>query len=239
MIVRKLPKSERRPDLDSCLLSKKLSCSLGLIFFLLLLCQSCRLPRIIVLHDPLTAEEHNDLGVACERKGDLSLAEKEYKSALKLRKNFFEAQNNLGNVYARTGRINEAKEAYETAIKLDPQRPDPYNNLADLYLESDRNPDEAARLAEEAVKVAKAGRYIYLTTLGTAYLKQGRIDRAEAALTEALKDTPAEDKLVLAELYRNLAKVCEIKGDQARSADYVGKMKSLQEVRTPLIKPTL
>ena len=47
------------------------------------LLSSCSLPRIIVLEDPLTPEEHINLGVAYEKKGEADNAMKEYKEASK------------------------------------------------------------------------------------------------------------------------------------------------------------
>ena len=52
---------------------------LALFLLSLLLAGGCsRIPRIIVLSDPLTAAEHVELGVAYERKGEVDLARREY-----------------------------------------------------------------------------------------------------------------------------------------------------------------
>ena len=47
---------------------------------------SCALPRVVVLEDSLTAEQHNDLGYVYEQKEIFDLAEKEYLLAVKKRK---------------------------------------------------------------------------------------------------------------------------------------------------------
>jgi hypothetical protein len=63
--------------------------SKGLIFFLtgfatfLMLLSSCTLPRLYILKDPLTPEEHLNLGVSYEEKGELDNAIKEYRLASK------------------------------------------------------------------------------------------------------------------------------------------------------------
>ena len=54
---------------------------LALCFLLSLM--GCSLPRIIILKDPLTAEEHLNLGVAYEKQGEFEPAIKEYKAAAK------------------------------------------------------------------------------------------------------------------------------------------------------------
>ncbi|HSE14550.1 MAG TPA: hypothetical protein VLB08_03065, partial [Candidatus Deferrimicrobium sp.] len=70
------------------------------LLLLLLLAGGCsRIPKIIVLEDPLTAAEHVDLGVAYERKGELGLAQREYERALLKDRKFFRARLNLGNIF--------------------------------------------------------------------------------------------------------------------------------------------
>jgi hypothetical protein len=56
-----------------------------LLFVAVLLLSSCALPKIVVLEDRLTAEQHNDLGYVYEQKGIFDLAEKEYLLAVKKR----------------------------------------------------------------------------------------------------------------------------------------------------------
>jgi two-component SAPR family response regulator len=48
-----------------------------------LLLAACSLPRILVLHDPLNSQEHIDLGVSYEKRGEFSAAIKEYEEAAK------------------------------------------------------------------------------------------------------------------------------------------------------------
>lgn len=197
----------------------------------ILLCLGCgKLPEIVVLHDPLTAEEHNNLGVSYEARGEYSLAEREYKEALKIRKDLFCAQFNLGNLYLKMGRENEAEDAYKKAIALDPAQPDPYNNLASLYLQSGRNLGEAQKLAEKAVSLSGPTprriferRYRYLDTLGMAYLGQGEVDKALRCLEEALDIAPVEDKVFLTEVYRHLGGAYRMKGDEVQAKKYLDK----------------
>ena len=71
----------------------------------LLLAGGCsRIPRIIVLSDPLNAAEHVELGVAYERKGELDLARREYERALRKDGKLYRARVNLGNIFHDLGR---------------------------------------------------------------------------------------------------------------------------------------
>ncbi|MEW5949877.1 MAG: tetratricopeptide repeat protein [Thermodesulfobacteriota bacterium] len=198
----------------------------------ILLCLGCgKLPEIVILHDPLTAEEHNNLGVSYEARGEYSLAEREYKEALKIRKDLFCAQFNLGNLYLKMGQESEAEDAYKKAIALDPARPDPYNNLAHLYLQGGRHPDEAQKMAEKAVSLSGLTpgrvferRHRYLDTLGMAYLAKGEVDKAIRYLEEALDMAPVEDNAFLVEAYGHLAGTYRMKGDEVQAKKYLDEM---------------
>jgi len=61
----------------------------------------CALPKVVVLNDPLTAAEHNDLGYAYERQGLYDLAAREYARAVKIDKNWGTPRFNLGNLAYR------------------------------------------------------------------------------------------------------------------------------------------
>ncbi len=128
---------------------KCFSFCLPLIFVLI---ASCSMPKIIILEDPLSAEEHNNLGVAYEKKGMLDLAEKEYKKAIKKRKNWDIPYFNLGNVYFKKKDYKKAQEYYKKAIDINPKNTDAMNNLAYLYsLEGKYS--EALRLIKRAISL--------------------------------------------------------------------------------------
>ncbi|MEN6466234.1 MAG: hypothetical protein ABFD62_13750, partial [Syntrophaceae bacterium] len=56
--------------------------AIAVLIAVLCIC-SCTMPRIIVLKDPLTPEEHLDLGYAYEQKKEYEMAIKEYEAAAK------------------------------------------------------------------------------------------------------------------------------------------------------------
>lgn len=122
----------------------------------------CSLPRIIVLDDPLTPEEHLTLGIAYEKSGELDPAIKEYKLAAK---KLLLAYLYLGNVYFQKQEFDEAEEYYRKAMKKDPQNADAYNNLAWLYYTERENLDEAERLVLKAMGLNPSKENIYGDTL--------------------------------------------------------------------------
>ena len=129
--------------LDACC---KAACLIALAFGLI----SCTLPRILILHDPLTPEEHINLGVAYEKQGDLDGALKEYKAAAE---GAPVAYLYMGNVYFQKGDFDQAERYYKRAIKKT-GAPRAYNNLAWLYYTKGTNLQEAEGLAREALERA-------------------------------------------------------------------------------------
>ncbi len=111
---------------------------------------SCSLPRIMVLHDPLTPEEHVNLGVAYEKKGELDEALAQYQAAsAKLPLAYLYE----GNVYFQKNDMKRAEASYKKAIEKtgDPRA---YNNLAWLYYTTGEHLEEAERLARKAVELS-------------------------------------------------------------------------------------
>lgn len=127
--------------------------------------------HLVVLHDPLTASEHNDLGVIYESNGQRDLAAKEYRKALKLDSHDVRARVNLGNTEAANGRWRSAEKCYRRALRDSPSDGDAMNNLAIALLRQGRKLDEARLLAERAVAVGGARDSVYRATL--AEVKSG------------------------------------------------------------------
>ncbi len=123
---------------------------------------SCATPRIIVLDDPLSPEEHLNLGVTYEKQGDFDNALKEYKTASK---KLSLAYLYMGNVYFQKRVYDEAEVNYKKAIKKIPENADAYNNLAWLYFTKKEKLDEAEKLALKAIELNPAKKEIYGDTL--------------------------------------------------------------------------
>lgn len=120
--------------------------------------------RLVFLHDPLTASEHNDLGVVYERNGQRDLAAKEYRKALKLEPRGSRARVNLGNLEAAAGRWDRAERHYRRALRDSTTDLDAMNNLAVALLRQRRRLDEARTLAKRAVAAGGERDSVYRAT---------------------------------------------------------------------------
>ncbi|MDP2167298.1 MAG: tetratricopeptide repeat protein [Thermodesulfovibrionales bacterium] len=111
---------------------------------------SCALPKIAVIKDPLTPEEHINLGVSYEQKRELEQALDHYQSASK---RLPVAHLYMGNIYFQKEDYKRAEESYKKAIKKTDD-PRAYNNLAWLYFKTGRELEKARALAEKAVELS-------------------------------------------------------------------------------------
>jgi tetratricopeptide (TPR) repeat protein len=163
-----------------------------------------RVPRIIVLSDPLTAAEHVELGVAYERKGELDLARREYERALLKDGKFHRARVNLGNIFLAKKEYGKAREEYLAALELQPGDAEATNNLSWAAIFSGEGIDEALARMESVVsgpappvspaagvpqqREARTGagrQPIFLDTLGVLRMRANRPGPAEEAFALA------------------------------------------------------
>lgn len=120
---------------------------------------SCSMPQIVVLDDPLSAAEHNDLGVVYENKGMFDLAEKEYHKAIKQKNDWAVPYFNLGNLYFRQDNSDKAEWSFRKALHIDSDNPDVLNNLAYLLYEQGRTA-EAKELIDQALTIQSKPEYL-------------------------------------------------------------------------------
>lgn len=123
--------------------------AIGLLVLIVLLA-SCSIPRIIVLHDPLTPEDHINLGLSYEKDGEHDAALKEYKTASK---KLPIAYLYIGNILFQYNDYDGAIKAYKHAIRKTDD-PRAHNNLAWLYYTSCRNLVEAETHSRRATKLS-------------------------------------------------------------------------------------
>jgi Tfp pilus assembly protein PilF len=121
--------------------------------------------HLVVLHDPLTAPERNDLGVAYEAKGEYDLAAREYNRALTRDPRMVRARVNLGNLSARKGDWSTAEREFRRALSVDRDDGDANNNLAVALLQQDKKLDEAEAAVTRALAKPSPRDTIYRATL--------------------------------------------------------------------------
>jgi Tfp pilus assembly protein PilF len=144
-----------------------------------------RIPRIIVLEDPLTAAEHVELGVAYERKGELDLARREYERALRKDRKLYRARLNLGNIFLAKKEYGKARDEYLLALELQPGDAEASNNLSWTAIFSGEGIDEALARMESVVSGSGGRRPVLLDTLGVLRMNANRPGPAEEAFALA------------------------------------------------------
>lgn len=183
--------------------------------FVMLFLHGCSLPKIIFLHDPLTAEEHNSLGRIYESQGKPDLASQQYRAAIKQDPRYAPSLLLLGDISYKLENYSEAESAYRKAIKLQPENGDIYNNLCWVYLSQEKNLEKAEELVRMAMARTPEHRPYYLDTQGMILLRQGRTAEAVAALREAADLLPRDAPAYLAEAHAHLAEAYRAAGNEA------------------------
>lgn len=138
-----------------------LPCLLSAVCCLLTLC-GCSFPRIVILDDPLSPEEHLNLGVVYEQNKEYESALKEY---VKASKKLPLAYLYIGNIHFIKNEFEDAEYFYKKVIDGDPLNADAHNNLAWLYFTKNENLREAEALALKALDLNPSKRDIYEDTL--------------------------------------------------------------------------
>jgi Tfp pilus assembly protein PilF len=139
-------------------MTKKILPLIVLCIFFLASCAMPKIPQIIVIDDPLTAEQHNDLGVAYEQKGDFDLAGKEFEKAIKKNKDWVIPYLNLGHLYYRQGKLDQAEATLRQGLRIKGDHPDLLNNLAWVLMEKGRL-EEAKTLIDKAIAIEDKEEY--------------------------------------------------------------------------------
>jgi Tfp pilus assembly protein PilF len=139
-------------------MTKKILPLIVLCIFFLASCTMPKIPQIIVIDDPLTAEQHNDLGVAYEQKGDFDLAGKEFEKAIKKNKDWVIPYLNLGHLYYRQDKLDQAEATLRQGLRIKGDHPDLLNNLAWVLMEKGRL-EEAKSLIDKAIAIEDKEEY--------------------------------------------------------------------------------
>jgi tetratricopeptide (TPR) repeat protein len=199
---------------------------LVIVLMVLFLAGCGHLPKIRILQDPLTAQEHLTLGASYESQGKLDLAISEYKTALKKGSKETEvtALIYLGNAQAQKRAFEEAAKYYQQALAKEPRNGQGLNNLAWVYLQQGIKLKEAETMVRQALNQAANGdsnRPGYLDTLAEILIAQGRFSEALNALNEAESLAPPDSTAQLSQIYEH----------KARAYDALGRLDKDQDIR--------
>lgn len=188
----------------------------------------CSLPRIIILHDPLSAGEHDKLGLIYEAQGKLDLALEQYQEALKQDKKHVPSLLLLGDLLYRTKEYAGAESALTKAVDLDPKNGDACNNLAWIYIQTGSKLIKGRELIIRALTINPDHRPYYLDTLGVLLLKLGNGGDAIAALNESFATLPKDRRDLLAEVQSHLAEAYKATGNEVKYQETLQRRKELE-----------
>ena len=182
--------------------------------------------------DPLSAEEHNDLGVAYYARGQHALATREFERALALRPDWTRARVNLGDGRLALGERDAAIAAYEAAWRASPDDPAIANNLAWALLQHAERWREAEPVIRAALARDPRPRGYYLDTLGMLLLHQGEVGGALEAFRAALADQDLHDRTTRALVARHAGQALVGLGDLPGAArcDHLAVALSVENV---------
>jgi Tfp pilus assembly protein PilF len=193
----------------------------------LLLFSACSFPRIIVLHDPLSSDEHVRLGGIYASQGETAHARDQYRLAVEADKKNGKAWQLLGDVSYQLKEYKEAEKAYGEALDLDPANGDLQNNLAWVYVQENKRLGKAKELVEKAMQSTPQHRPYYLDTLGVVLLKLGKPQDAIAALKESVATLPKDQPAMQAEAWLHLSEAYRAAGNEAAAEDALKRSKDL------------
>jgi Flp pilus assembly protein TadD len=139
------------------------------------------------------------LGMALLQKGDLKAAEDDFRELIERNPNDPEARMDFAMALTLMKRDADAIAELKKAMELEPDSPAAENNLAWIYATSEdrklRNPAEALRLAQLAVKTSPEPNAAFIDTLAEAQLINGNADEALATEMHAAKLDPNNPEL--------------------------------------------
>lgn len=143
------------------------------------------IPRIVELHDPLSAREHFQLALAYEQKKENDLALKEYEEVIRKKSFLEETYTNMANIYSGQGKRELSETYYLKSIQANPHYGKAYNNLAWIYITENKSLQRAETLLLQAIENDPDHSASYLDTLGTLYEKKGQWERALDVMSRA------------------------------------------------------
>jgi tetratricopeptide (TPR) repeat protein len=174
------------------------------------------------------AQAHRDLGAMHLQRGELELAIREYRHAIKVYPRGAEAHFGVGEAYRRKGEAALAEKHLQKALVYDPELLDARLNLGALYIEQERFEDairENRLLLEDPTFLLPERA---LVNLAWAEYKSGDTTVAEQHLREAVGVNRRSFQAHL-----NLGIVLSEKGEHVEAATHLEKVLDILKDRQP------
>lgn len=150
--------------------------------------EAVRLCREMLLHHPTDPRIHYALAIALDLAGNPDESIAEFRRAIALKPDFFEALTNLGTVLSARRRFSEALESYSEAARLQPRIAEMHVNLGNS-LRDNWMLDQSIVSAEKAISLKPSLPEAHLTLGGSAACL-GQFDRAKDAYRRAIALRP-------------------------------------------------
>jgi tetratricopeptide (TPR) repeat protein len=173
---------------------------------------------------------NNNLGVYYARRGepgDIKLAEKHFRDALKVNRHYADAFNNLGIVLARQGKLDEAIASHRAGLEFRKSSASDHNNLCRVYMAKydldfkKGNSEKASADLENAVQENEISLKCNPNFLGSwlsreeIELKQKDLDAA-ARTVRRMMAIDAKSQETIQALYLYVGKCCQLgRADEA------------------------
>src|SRR5205807_848437 len=136
-----------------------------------------------------TAIERLSRGNGLAAKGDLEGAIVEFRAALRINPNFFEAHNNLGNALLEHVDVEDAIAEYRAALRINPNFAEPHYNLGKVLLEAKGDVEGALAECRAALRINPNFAEAH-GNLGNALRAKGDAEGAIAEYRAALRINP-------------------------------------------------
>jgi len=136
------------------------------------------------------AEVNAELGISYLRQNDLAQAQRALDRALQFDPKLAMAHLGMASLRERQGSMDGAMKHYREALALEPHNPYAQTNLGDLLCRQERFQEGQALLAKAIANPSYSAREVALLSAGICDLREGRIDRAEERMREALRVDP-------------------------------------------------
>ena len=130
---------------------------------------------------------HFNLGLLHEERGEISLAIEEYKKEQETSPYNYKADYNLGLLYTKLKELDKSIEELESCIEKNDKFPDAYVFLAKAYMDTGKDLNEAAQLAEEGISLSPDLKTTVLAhfVLADIYNRLGRYQESQQHVSKA------------------------------------------------------